>query len=104
LNTNVIGGASKLIKYFIENKTPKRIISYADKDWSIGDLYIKLGFNKVYETSIDYKYLINGKRKHKQNFKKKNLKIVNETESEYMSENRIFRIWDCGKIKFERIF
>lgn len=28
LNTSIIGGTSKLLKYFIRNYTPSRIISY----------------------------------------------------------------------------
>ena len=70
LNTNVIGGASKLLKYFINKYNPKRIISYSDKDWSNGDLYISLGFNKISESKPDYKYIVGGKRIHKSNFKK----------------------------------
>jgi hypothetical protein len=47
--------------------------------------------------------LVNGKRKHKQNFIKKNLGIkdLNITESKYMQEKGIYKIYDCGKIKFE---
>jgi hypothetical protein len=102
LDTNVIGGASKLLNYFIKNFNPKRIISYADKDWSIGNLYFKLNFNLKYETKPDYKYIIDGKRKHKQNFKKKNLN-VNISESSHMSLLGIKKIYDCGKMKFEMI-
>jgi hypothetical protein len=101
LNTNIIGGSSKLLKFFINNKEPKRIISYANKDWSVGGLYYKLGFNNISESIPDYKYIIDGVRKNKQSFKKSNLKITNITESEYMKKSHIHRIWDCGKIKFE---
>jgi len=104
LNTSVIGGASKLLTYFIEKYQPTRIISYADRDWSQGYLYYTLGFSKIYESSPDYKYIINNRRKHKQNFKKSNLKISDITESKYMSDKNINRIWDCGKIKFEKYF
>jgi hypothetical protein len=42
-------------------------------------------------------------RRHKQNFKKSNLGLGSLiTESSYMKSNGIVRIWDCGKIKFER--
>ena len=101
LDTNVIGGASKLLNYFIKNYSPNRIISYADKDWSVGDLYLKLGFAKVKDSNPDYKYIVNNKRVHKSRFKKSNLKNSNMTESEYVSDNNIWKIWDCGKLKFE---
>ena len=44
INLNVIGGASKLLNFFIKVYNPNRIISYADKDWSLGMLYYKLNF------------------------------------------------------------
>lgn len=102
LNTNVVGGASKLFKHFIKIYNPKRLISYADKDWSDGNLYRKLGFIKLMDSSPDYKYIINGRRIHKSNFKK-SIIMKNEkmTEFEFMSINKIDRIYDCGKIKFE---
>jgi hypothetical protein len=100
LNTNVVGGSSKLLQYFIRNFKPSRIISYADRDWSQGDLYYKLGFNKVSESKPDYKYLVDNKRVHKSRFRKSRLN-TKLTESQEMKKSQIQRIWDCGKIKFE---
>ena len=97
LNTNVVGGASKILTYFIEKYKVKRIVSYADKDWSIGNLYHKIGFNLISESNPDYKYVIKNKRKNKANFKKSNLK-TELTESEYMKS--VPKIWDSGKMKF----
>ena len=96
-NKSIVGGASKLLKYFIKNNKVNRIISYADRDWSIGNLYEKLGFNKVSESKPDYKYLLNGERKHKSNFKKS---ITGISESKL----DLPKVWDCGKIKYEIIF
>jgi hypothetical protein len=100
LDTNVIGGASKLLKYFINKYNPSRIVSYADRDWSIGDLYYKLGFEKINDSLPDYKYLVDNKRIHKSNFKKSKIEYLG-TESEYIKSHGIERVWDCGKIKFE---
>ena len=91
---SVVGGASKLMKFFINNYSPTRLISYSDKDWSKGNLYEKLGFKKDYETKPDYKYLAGFKRVHKSNFKKS---ITGLSESEL----DLPRVWDCGKIKWE---
>ena len=41
---NVIGGAEKLFKHFIEQYKPESIISYCDKSKFRGDVYTKLGF------------------------------------------------------------
>ena len=99
-NTNVIGSASKLLTYFIKNYNPIRIVSYADKTWSQGNVYYKLSFEKVHDTNPDYKYIIDGKRRHKSNFKKSKLN-TNLRESDFMYRNNIYKIWDCGKIKFQ---
>ena len=97
LDHSIIGGASKLLSFFVKNYNPKRIISYADKDWSKGNLYEKLNFTKVYETEPDYKYVIKGKRIHKSNLKKS---VTGVSESKLT----IPKIWDCGKIKWEKSF
>jgi hypothetical protein len=100
LNTNVVGGASKLFKHFIKKYKPSRIISYTDKDWSVGNLYYRLGFKNINETRPDYKYIINGLRKNKSNYRKSKIG-GNLSESKEMNKKGIFKIWDCGKIKFE---
>lgn len=92
---NAIGGASKLLNYFIKNWEAKRIISYSDSDWSLGDLYKNLGFEKVSESKPDYKYIVEGVRVHKSRFKKSRTGISE-------SDLEIPRVWDCGKIKFEK--
>ncbi len=94
LNSNVIGGASKLFKYFLNNYDTKRVISYSDSDWSLGNLYKNLGFIQKSDNKPDYKYIIDGKRVHKSRFRKSKTGI---------SENKlkILKIFDCGKIKWE---
>jgi hypothetical protein len=101
LGVSVLGGASRLLNYFIQTYGPTRIVSYADQEWSDGDMYQKLGFVKIEETKPDYKYLVENQRVHKSNFKKSRLKLVSGTENSYMKERGFYRIWDCGKIKFE---
>ena len=100
---NVVGGASKILKYFIKTYKPNRIISYADNDWSVGNLYYKLGFTNVSVGRPDYKYIINGQRVHKGRYRKSKIGIKDLpiTESEYTKSIGINRIYDCGKIKFE---
>jgi hypothetical protein len=96
LDTCVIGGSSKLLNYFIKENKPKRIISYADIDWSNGQLYEKLNFKKSYETKPDYKYFIKDRRVHKSRYRKSKTKISE-------SKINIQKIYDCGKIKYEYI-
>ena len=93
---NIVGGASKLFKYFIKNYDTKRIISYSDNDWSLGSLYETLNFKKVSESDPDYKYIFDGKRVHKSRFRKSKTGISE-------SELNMLKIWDSGKIKWEII-
>lgn len=44
---SVTGGLSKLIRAFKINFKPNDLMTYADCDWSRGEAYSKLGFNKV---------------------------------------------------------
>lgn len=91
---SIIGGASKLLKYFIDTYQPTRIISYADRDWSIGNLYEKLGFEMLYKSKPDYKYVVTDKRIHKSNYKKSKTGISE-------AKLNLLKIYDCGKMKFE---
>jgi hypothetical protein len=106
LNTNIIGGASKILKYFIKTYNPIEIISFADKRWSIGNLYVKLGFVIVRINKPDYWYCKSTKRIHKSFFRKeklsKKINIVGEfKEWDVVSQLGYNRIWDCGKITFQ---
>ena len=104
LNSSVIGGASKLFKYFINNYKPKEIITYADRSWSQGELYNNLGFGFVYKTQPNYFYVIDGIRKNRFNFRKdvliKDGFDPNKTEHDIMLERKIYRIYDSGQLKF----
>jgi hypothetical protein len=107
LDTNVIGAASKFLKYFINNFKPKTIISYADMRWSTGDLYDTLGFDKVSINKPNYWYVIGNKRKHRFGFRKHILQkegfdTTNKTEHEIMLERKIYRIYDCGTITYKK--
>jgi very-short-patch-repair endonuclease len=108
LGVNVVGGASKLFKFFIKKYSPKRIISYADRRWSSGSLYDKLGFNFIKNTNCNYWYTIDYiKREHRFSFRKNVLsnKLDNYnpdlSESENMKLNGYVRIWDAGSKKYE---
>ncbi len=107
LNTSVIGGADKLLKYFIKTYKPKNIISYADRRWSKGDLYEKLGFNFTLNTPKSFNYIINNKREYRFKYRKdvlvKQGYDTTKTEHEIMLDRGIYRIYDCGAKKYELI-
>lgn len=105
LNTRVVGGASKLLKAFI-NEHPEytTIYSYSDNRISIGKLYQALGFEFTHNVQPNYFY-INKKsptlRIRKQKFRKEELKKQfnksNGTELELTEELGYYRLYDAGK-------
>lgn len=105
LNTTVVGGASKLLKHFILNYKPIRILSYSNRDWSNGNLYYKLGFKKLGNTDPGYFYAKGKLRFNRFAFTKNKLVSlgydINKSESQIMNENGYMKIWDTGNMKFE---
>ena len=109
---NVVGIASKMLSHFKKNYKWKEIFSFADKRWSDGNLYEKIGFEKIVDTKPNYFYFytkqshLDYKRFHRFNFRKQKLKSmldifdINKTEYENMLINDYDRIWDCGNFNF----
>ena len=104
LNTTVIGGASKLFKYFLNNYNPNQIISYSDLSRSNGNMYQQLGFKLSHNSDPNYYYIIDDVRKHRFNFRKDRLVKEgfnpNKTEIQIMNERGFYRIFDCGMQKW----
>lgn len=104
---SVIGGASKLYKYFSRNYKPKSVISYANRRYSNGNLYNKLGFKFSHFSKPNYWYFKNNQKLYNRiMFQKHKLKNLleyydsNKSEIENMLENKYLRIFDCGNIIF----
>jgi len=113
-NYIIRGLASKMIKQFIIDYSPKTIISFADRRWTIDpekNLYTNLGFKLISIIKPNYYYynskLNRYKRFHKFGFGKNNLKKrfpnldYNKTEKELITELGYDKIWDCGLFKYE---
>ena len=111
INNSVVGGASKLFKYFIKNYTQEndKIISYANLRISNGNLYEALGFTKIGLTPPNYFYFGNkGILQRYQAQKHKLEKLLgsdnfdeNLTEHKNMHNNKYYRVYDCGNLVFE---
>lgn len=104
----VVGGASKLLKYFINNYKPIEIQTYSDSMISNGDLYEKLGFKYSHTSEPGYWYSINGIRYHRFNFRKDKLvkggADKNKFEHEIMEEMGYLRVWSAGNKKWVLTF
>ena len=103
LNWQVIGGASRLLKYFERKFQPKSLVSYADRRWSIGTMYEKLGFTLDHISPPNYWYFKQGFQLHSRiEFQKHKLKKIldvfdeNKTEIENMVDNGYKLIYDSG--------
>ena len=106
----VVGGMGKLLAYglsWAQNKGISQVVTFADLCVSNGDLYEKLGFTQDKIIRPDYKYVVNDRRVHKFNYRKKRFKedpnLVWQdglSESELAILNGIDRVWDCGKIRY----
>jgi very-short-patch-repair endonuclease/rubrerythrin len=110
LNTQVIGGASKLLNYFVKNYFPKSIVTFADRRYSNGKLYFNLGFEFVGYTEPNFyvlkDYKIRENRIKYQKHKLNKLDRFDESLSawENLQMNGYDRIWDCGNMKFIKFF
>jgi len=102
LNCRVIGGASKLFKYFERNYQWQQIFSYADRRWSDGNLYEKLGFDFDGYTVPNYWYFKskNCIRTHRFVLRKKSDEPKDQTEWQIRQKEGWNRIWDCGNFRF----
>jgi very-short-patch-repair endonuclease len=106
-NFNVIGIGDKLLSHFENNYNWNKIITYADRRWSRGGVYYKLGFKLDHISKPNYWYTNDYiTRHHRFNFRKSVLKdklpIFDEnlTEVQNMRNNKYTRIFDCGNLVF----
>jgi len=106
--TSVVGGASKLLKFFRDSHTGS-IISYANRRFSLGDVYRKLGFRQLGITNVNYFYAGHNEVLTRYQCQKHKLKDLLEnfdpskTESENMRLNGYFKVFDCGNLIFSLI-
>ena len=106
LNTQIIGGASKLFKFYINryNGEYEYIKTFADKRYSDGGLYEFLGFVNKGDSPPNYWYFKKNEDTlyHRANFMKHKLSgkldVYDDTLTEYqnMVNNKYNRIFDCG--------
>ena len=105
------GVGGKLFKYFLREKNPDIVKSFADRRWTTDEnnnIYTKLGFTLDGVLKPDYKYINKNnptKRVHKFNFRKKGLNYryglpMTMTESQMADKLGYCKIWDCGLLRY----
>lgn len=112
INYSCRGVGGKLFSHFIRKYSPKNVVSFADRRWTLNqndNIYIKLGFKFVKSLKPDYKYynasIDRYKRFHKKSFTKNKLHKkyglpLSMTETEMVKQLGYDRIWDCGLFKY----
>lgn len=115
LNTQVVGGFSKLLSYAHKKLNINKLITYCDLRYSDGNIYKINKFILSHISPPNYWYFKPGEPQyvrlyHRYNFTKHTLKnklqIYNHdlTEKQNMENNGFFWIYDCGNYVFERDF
>ncbi len=104
-NVNVSGGADRMFKHFLNNFNPNMVLSYADRRWSEGNLYKKLGFVLKNASAPCQWYMKDyTKRMHRSGFMRHTLVSDPEdkrSEWEIMKSRGFDKIYDCGTLVFE---
>lgn len=107
----VVGGFTKLLKFMVSSLNVGRVVSFSDNEVSDGGLYESNGFTVDGFVRPDYKYVVNGVREHKFNYRIQRFKndptlvfVDGLTESQLASLNGLDRVWDSGKVRWVRVF
>ena len=102
------GGASKLLKWFIDIYKPLSIETFCDRKWSPdGNFYEKIGFTFLNNTNPNYWYYQKDSyvKRHRYTFRKDLLVAQgydpNKTEKEIMKERGFLTVYDCGNSKWK---
>jgi hypothetical protein len=107
---HVVGGFAKLLTYFfMNNRDVYDVVSFADRRWSVGSLYYNNGFTLDGITKPSYYYVVGDTLVRKENYRMdrlpKMLKVFDpeKTERENTEMNKVYRIYDCGLLKFRKM-
>jgi hypothetical protein len=87
LNTNVIGGLSKLIEGFCRLYQPDDLVCYADRDWSDGRGYLALGFKELGQKPPQFFWL-------------DPQSLTRYYPSEVQDPRGLLKIWNSGSLKY----
>lgn len=99
-NINLIGGAGKLFKFFINLEQPSKVITFADLRWGSGKVYTNIGFKFTGHTGINYWYTRANTYDRLHRFALKKPKNCILTEKELRTSEGWLRIYDCGNNKY----
>lgn len=106
----VNGGASKLLKYFIKEQKPNKIVTYCDRRYGSNKLYSILGFEYKYTTKQNYFWIHKTTNEKLSREKCQKHKLVEQGHDASKSEKEIMvglgyvRLYDSGHDFYEMNF
>ncbi len=102
----VVGGLSKLIKYFTDQVDTNDLMTYADRDWSLGKGYEQLKFNYSGESTPVFFYV------HQKTNKRyithrlpKQIQLAFDNQNtlnldDFLLENNFVKVFNTGNLKY----
>jgi hypothetical protein len=103
---SIVGGLSKLIAAFVKEQNAVHLMTYADRDWSNGNSYTKLGFRKI-ENTAPQQFWINKNEMQRLYEHRLPKTLLNEFNSgkkitleEFLTAKGYFKIYNSGNTKF----
>ena len=108
IGTQVIGGFGKLLKHFTKNNINKSVVSYADRRYSNGNVYLKNNFSFIEISKPSYFYVRGVEKYSRYQCQKHKLKnILGDNFDEELSEtenmffNGFYKMYDCGNLVYK---
>ena len=111
LNTQVIGGASKLFKHFLDIVNPSSVMSFSDRAHTRGNLYKVLGFQEIRRSEPGYVWVdektdiaynrVNTQKHNLKKFLKDDSIDLSQTETQIMESHGFLKVYDSGTITWK---
>lgn len=102
----IVGGLSKLINHFLQQVNVNDLMTYADRDWSLGQGYDKLGFqfSGITKPVIFY---IDTKTMHRHYVHRLPKKILTAFDAQnvlnlddFLAQNNLVKVFNTGNLKY----
>lgn len=107
----MVGGADKLLKYFVRKYSPHTIRSFSDRAHTKGTLYSTLGFTEIRQSDSGYVWVnlktdqsvsrLNAQKQNIQKFLQDESLDLSRPETELMISHGYVQVFDSGTITWE---
>jgi hypothetical protein len=102
----IVGGLGRLIARFLKDVEVNDLMTYADRDWSLGKGYDKLGFDSSGATpSVQFYFDSKTATRYTEHRLPKNIKVAFEAQNilnldEFLADKGIFKVFNTGNLKY----